>query len=101
MATVRAHLFISGLVQGVFFRAFTRNVAAKLGLTGWVRNLTDGRVEAVLEGNREVIETAVLECRRGPVGSSVSDVSVEWDNATEGLRGFEIRYAGSPLRSRN
>lgn len=86
------HLFIEGRVQGVFYRAFTRNVASKLGLNGWVRNLYDGRVEAVLEGDRSLIEQAILECRKGPSGSYVSDIEVEWEDFSGDLRGFEIRY---------
>lgn len=92
MRSARVHLFIEGRVQGVFYRAFTRNVASKLGLNGWVRNLYDGRVEAVLEGDRSLIEQAILECRKGPSGSYVSDIEVEWEDFSGDLRGFEIRY---------
>jgi acylphosphatase len=88
----RAHLFIEGMVQGVFYRAFTRNVAAKLGLSGWVRNLADGRVEAVFEGSRELIEQAVRECRRGPAGSYVSNIDLDWEPYNGSERGFAIRY---------
>jgi acylphosphatase len=88
----RAHLLIEGVVQGVFYRAFTRNVATKLGLHGWVRNLFDGRVEAVFEGGRELIEQAVRECRRGPEGSRVSNIDLNWEPYIGAERGFEIRY---------
>jgi acylphosphatase len=88
----RVHLVIEGVVQGVFYRAFTRNVAVKLGLHGWVRNLFDGRVEAVFEGSRELIEQAVGECRRGPAGSYVSNIHLNWEPYTGAERGFEIRY---------
>ncbi len=88
----RAHLFIEGVVQGVFYRAFTRNVAAKLGLNGWVRNLFDGRVEAVFEGNRALIERAVRECRKGPAGSHVSGIDLNWEPYAGTERGFEIRF---------
>lgn len=89
---VTAHLFIEGRVQGVFYRAFTRDVAVKLGLNGWVRNLYDGRVEAVFEGEKQRIEQAVQECRRGPVGSRVSEIEISWEKGETGPPGFEIRY---------
>jgi acylphosphatase len=88
----RAHLFIEGIVQGVFYRAFTRNVAAKRGLSGWVKNLYDGRVEAVFEGSRQLIEQAVGECRKGPAGAMVSNIDVEWEPFSGAEQGFEIRY---------
>lgn len=92
MDTARAHLFIEGRVQGVFYRAFTRNVAIKLGLHGWVKNLYDGRVEAMFEGSRELIEEAVSHCKTGPLGSRVTDVDVNWETYTGEYKGFEIRY---------
>ncbi|MBI5101978.1 MAG: acylphosphatase [Nitrospirae bacterium] len=92
MPSSRAHLHIEGRVQGVFYRAFTRNVAIKLGLSGWVRNLYDGRVEAVLEGDVPSIEQAVGELRKGPPESKVTDISLDWNEPFESLRGFEIRY---------
>jgi acylphosphatase len=88
----RVHLLIEGVVQGVFYRAFTRNVAVKRGLHGWVRNLFDGRVEAVFEGSRELIEQAVMECRKGPAGSYVSNIDLSWQPYTGAERGFEVRY---------
>jgi acylphosphatase len=92
MNTAKAHLFIEGRVQGVFYRAFTRNLAAKLGISGWVRNLYDGRVEAVFEGSREQIEKAIEGCRKGPVGSSVSNIDVRWEESEGEYKGFEVRY---------
>jgi acylphosphatase len=92
MAAARAHLFIEGRVQGVFYRAFTRNVAAKLGLCGWVKNLYDGRVEAVFEGDRALIEQAVQQLRMGPPGAQVSDIDTKWEESSGGEKGFEIRY---------
>jgi acylphosphatase len=82
MDTTRAHLFIEGRVQGVCYRAFTQSLASRLGLRGWVRNLSDGRVEAVFEGSRELIEQAIGECRKGPAGSSVRDIDVRWDETS-------------------
>ncbi len=92
MDRARAHLFIEGRVQGVFYRAFTRTLATRFGLNGWVRNLYDGRVEAVFEGNRELIEQAILECKKGPPGSYVQDVDVTFEVYSGEQKGFEIRY---------
>jgi acylphosphatase len=86
----RAHVFVSGTVQGVFYRANTRDQATDRGLDGWVRNLEDGRVEAVFEGPDEAVESMVEWCHEGSPAASVSDVSVEYES-TEGLDGFEIR----------
>jgi len=86
----RAHLFISGRVQGVFYRAFTKEVADSLGLNGWVRNLRDGRVEAVFEGDEEKISLAVKRCKEGPPYARVDNIEVIWEEP-EGLTGFEIR----------
>ena len=92
MKSAQAHLLIEGRVQGVFYRAFTRNLAAKLGLNGWVRNLYDGRVEAVMEGKRELIEQAIGECWKGPAGSSVRNIDIQWEDPPEEYEGFEVRY---------
>lgn len=92
MKTCRVHLKIEGRVQGVYYRAFTSNVAVKRNLNGWVRNLPDGRVEVVFEGSRQLIEQCIQECRKGPFGSRVTDMGISWDEPHEGLSGFEIRY---------
>lgn len=64
----------------------------KLELNGWVRNLHDGRVEAVFEGDRGLIEQAILECRKGPPGSYVMDVDLDWEDYSGDLLGFDVRY---------
>jgi acylphosphatase len=92
MEAARAHLFIEGRVQGIFYRAFTRNVAVKLGLSGWVKNLYDGRVEAVFEGDRTLIEQAIQQCRIGPEGAHVRDIEVAWEGYSGRDKGFEIKY---------
>jgi acylphosphatase len=92
MDAAHAHLFIKGRVQGVFYRAFTRNVAVKLGLSGWVKNLYDGRVEAVFEGDRALIEQAIGHCRVGPPGSHIIDIEVTWEGYSGQEKGFEIKY---------
>jgi acylphosphatase len=88
----KAHLYISGRVQGVYYRAFTQEVADSLGLKGWVRNLPDRRVEAVFEGEREVIEEAILKCKQGPPYANVTNIDVTWENQPEGFSDFSIRY---------
>jgi acylphosphatase len=92
MEEARAHLFIEGRVQGVFYRAFTRELAHSLGLKGWVKNLRDGRVEAVFEGKKELIEQAIKECYIGPPGARVSNIDVNREPFIGDLKGFSIRY---------
>ena len=92
MSEARAHLFIEGRVQGVCYRAFTRDIAHTLGLNGWVRNLFDGRVEAVFEGKKEFIERAIQECYSGPPGARVTNIEVKWEEFKGDLRGFTIKY---------
>ena len=87
---IRAHVFVSGSVQGVYFRATTRDRAREVGVDGWVRNLDDGRVEAVFEGPRADVETMVAFCHEGSSAARVDDVAVEYDDP-EGERGFEVR----------
>jgi acylphosphatase len=88
--TLLAH--VHGRVQGVFFRESTRREAVALGLSGWVRNLPDGRVECCFIGPREMCERALAFVRVGPPSASVSRVDVEWKEAGEKpLGGFEIR----------
>lgn len=88
---VRAHLFISGLVQGVFYRASCRDEGAARGLSGWVRNLPDGRVEALLQGTREKVEEMIGWCFRGPWDARVSDIDVKYEEPADELSGFRIR----------
>ena len=90
--TVRAHVYVAGRVQGVFFRWYTRDEAEKLGVKGWVRNLPDGRVEAVFEGEREAVERMIEFCRHGPPAAEVENVEVRWETPTGEHKGFKIRY---------
>ncbi|MFN6517395.1 MAG: acylphosphatase [Nostoc sp. CreGUA01] len=87
---IRAHVFISGRVQGVGYRYATVDTATQLGLTGWVRNLPDNRVEAVFEGAREIVDEMVRWCHSGPPAAVVKEVAVEYEEP-EGLRGFEVK----------
>lgn len=92
MEKIRAHVIIHGLVQGVYFRASTRDEAARLGVTGWVRNLSDGSVEAVFEGEKKGVEEIVGWCHKGPPGARISKVDISWEPYTGGFSRFEIRY---------
>lgn len=86
----RAHVFVSGRVQGVCFRAATREEACRLGLTGWVKNCRDGRVEAVFEGVEENVDNAVEWCKSGPSGAEVTHVTVKELQATGEFISFTI-----------
>ncbi|MEW6481507.1 MAG: acylphosphatase [bacterium] len=86
------HLLISGSVQGVFFRANTRDIANSLFLSGWVKNLSDGRVEVWAEGEKEDIERLIEWCKKGPRGAFVSSVEIEYGDFTGEFKGFSIRY---------
>jgi acylphosphatase len=86
----RAHVLVSGRVQGVSFRDATRSQAEQLGLSGWVRNTQDGQVEAVFEGVPETVQQMIEWCKSGPSSADVEDVSVE-NEQLENLSGFEVR----------
>jgi len=86
----RLHAFASGMVQGVFYRRFVLHEAGKLGLSGTVKNLSDGRVEVIAEGGRELLDVLVARLREGPPGASVNEVALVWDEEPEGLAGFNI-----------
>jgi acylphosphatase len=90
--TVRVHVQISGRVQGVCYRWFTRDAADEIGVTGWVRNLPDGAVELVAEGSRDRIELLLDYCRRGPDLARVDDLEIEWEEPTGEFGGFSIRH---------
>lgn len=90
MEHIRAHVLISGRVQGVGYRFSTQDVASVYSLAGWVRNLPDGRVEAVFEGDRAPVEDMIQWCHKGPPHAQVNEVKVEYE-PPEGLKGFEIR----------
>jgi acylphosphatase len=87
----RVHIFISGKVQGVFFRSSTKSKAEELGLTGWVRNLADGRVEAVFEGEEGNVEKMVLWCRKGPQYARVEDVEAISEEYKGEFNSFTLR----------
>ena len=84
-------ILVYGEVQGVFFRKFVKDNALRLGLRGYVKNVDDGSVEAVFEGDEKQIEDMVKLCKKGPLGSRVDRVLVEEFNG-DGFDGFEVRY---------
>ncbi len=87
---IRAHVFVSGHVQGVYYRATTRQTAREKDVDGWVKNLDDGRVEAVFEGDRTSVEMMVEWCHTGSPDARVEGVEYEYGDPI-GLAGFEIR----------
>ena len=89
---VRAHIFVSGRVQGVFFRSETKREADKRNVKGWVRNLYDCRIEAVFEGEEEVVKKVIEFCRKGPPHARVKDVEVKWEDCKGEFRGFRIKW---------
>jgi acylphosphatase len=86
----RAHVYVSGQVQGVFFRESARERAERLGLAGWVKNLPDGRVEALFEGEPEKVREMIRWCEEGPLHATVEEVDAEFEAPEEDLRGFEV-----------
>ena len=88
----RVHVVIEGRVQGVFFRAATRDEARARGLKGWVRNLPDGRVEALFEGDQRLLEEMLAWCRQGPRYSYVDHVEADWQPYRGDLAEFWIVY---------
>ncbi len=90
--TVRAQVFVSGLVQGVGYRAFVCRQAEHHGLTGWVRNVVDGRVESEVQGDREAVDSYLQDLQRGPTWSSVEHVEINWMEPGRHESCFEIKY---------
>jgi acylphosphatase len=88
----RAHLIVSGRVQGVCFRAETQQAASRLGLTGWVKNKSDGTVEADVEGDKQALLKLIDWCRKGPPISAVAHVAVTWKDHRDAYDDFSIRY---------
>ncbi len=88
----KVHVIISGRVQGVWFRADTKQTAEQLGITGWVRNTFDGNVEAVFEGDEENIKEMLDWCHHGPPSAEVENVEIEKQTPSNGFDGFSIKY---------
>ena len=89
---VRAHVFVSGRVQGVSFRWYTQLKAQELGLAGWVRNLWDGRVEAIFEGEKKAVQRAVDWCHVGAPSARVYDVEVSYEEPSGEFSRFRISH---------
>ncbi|TNF55030.1 acylphosphatase [bacterium] len=92
MEKERVHVLIKGQVQGVFFRSNTKEMASALGLSGCVRNLLDGSVEAIFEGPKDKLKKAVQWCHKGPPGASVTQVDEKWIGFTGEFDSFNIAY---------
>ena len=88
----RIHVFYSGTVQGVGFRFTAKRSAGRHGVSGWVKNLPDGRVEAVCEGGEEALRSFLEDMKEGLLGRCIETDEVEWASATAEFTGFEIRF---------
>lgn len=96
---VTAHVFISGFVQGVGYRAFVKKHASDLGLTGWVKNLPDGRVEALFQPStgsgqedKKLIEQMIEFCKKGPFMAEVADTKILWEDSEQQFTSFETLH---------
>jgi acylphosphatase len=92
MSGIRVHVWVSGHVQGVLFRSTTQEKAQELGVRGWVRNLPDGQVEAVFEGDRDPVQEMIGFCHQGPRYARVRNVEVRMEEPTGEFETFQIRY---------
>ena len=92
MMKKRVHLVVSGLVQGVGFRYYVVKAAQRNGATGWVKNLHDGRVEAVAEGEEKQLQEFLAAVRKGPMFSQVKEVQVEWQESQDQFDGFRVTH---------
>jgi acylphosphatase len=88
----RARVWVSGFVQGVGFRHYAVREAERRGVKGWVRNLPDGRVELLLQGESDAVESMIAWCRKGPPYASVKDVAILWEEPEPGLVDFHVEF---------
>ena len=91
-SNARAHIVVSGIVQGVCYRYFTVEEATRLGMAGWVRNLPSGEVEAEVEGERSAVEALIKAMKVGPRAARVTDLKLEWIEVQGEMGGFHTRY---------
>lgn len=89
---MKKHIFISGRVQGVGFRHFTKTSARSLGVKGWVKNLPDGRVEAVLQGDEKLVNQLIEKCKKGPRSAYVQQIEVDEEQNEESYSSFDVRF---------
>lgn len=87
----RLHLKIYGRVQGVYFRSSAQSKARELGLSGWAKNIPDGTLETVVEGEEEMLEEYIRWCKKGPAAARVDKVEEKWDEPTGEFKGFSIK----------
>ena len=92
MAYARARIVVEGEVQGVGYRNFVRTRATMQGLTGWVMNLNDGKVEAVLEGEKDGIERVIEMCKKGPLFARVFNIDIKWEEKFDRYSSFTIKH---------
>lgn len=88
----QVHILVTGFVQGVGFRQMVKHEARKRGITGWVRNLSDGSVEALAVGPEEKLQELIESCKKGPFLSQVDNVHVEWEETGESFEEFRVRH---------
>ena len=88
----RVHILVSGIVQGVFFRYNTMKKANEFDLRGWVRNLSDGGVELLCEGNNDDVDKMIEWCKKGPQGAYVEKVEIKWEDYAGEFKAFQIIY---------
>lgn len=88
----RARIYISGRVQGVLFRDFTQRWASSFRLAGWVKNLSDGRVEVLVEGERDKIDQLISKLRQGPQMARVDNIDIDWEEYKGEYSGFHITW---------
>lgn len=86
----QAHVFISGSVQGVGYRFFVKSWARTFGVVGWVKNSSEGKVEAVFQGNEKSIEYLIAKCWKGPFLAAVKDVVVNWEEGGDEIGDFKV-----------
>jgi|UniRef100_A0A7C4YFQ5 acylphosphatase len=92
MDYVRINAIVKGYVQGVGYRFFTERKAKEYGITGWVKNLRDGNVQVVAEGERSIIEEFIKDLKVGPHSASVTDIEIKWEKYTGEFKDFEVRF---------
>ena len=92
MVQKQIHIFVTGRVQGVFFRQSTKVMAIKNNAKGWIRNLDDGRVEIVAQGETQDIDNLAHWCKTGPANSRVDEFELSEENVTDEFENFEVRY---------